>query len=632
MLVRITKGPKDYFTQTKENFLAALAPIASSAQSKKIVESIVASILDMNIESFPTSLNQSQTFWQNNKKYGLYNALCEHGKNLNWDDANQLAAIYFNTSKTAKDETAQLLMLCAFGNKIDKKLLEPVTVDLINTIWELSYTTQGPQKTANLCWLSDLNYFTTSIVTEEKIKKLIERIPSHMQEIKNSYTHYRNKRSGAMKQFYALASLFQSLSIKLSHKELDDLIDHLSKNLNEIVQSKNFNSNADLALEFLCSLNTFAIARANMIIELCLLSFGYKPNWVLDKEDDFNIRRTKYFSRAIQYLDENQLEKNFSDMIIVFEYVNRDSSYNNQYLCECLDLLFCKMKPEQKQQHLESYQKILDEVNKKIPEKDISDKQSEIEIPNIEQSLQLTDPVFHPSYKERFPSLNSEQKEQFITSMLDHINNGTKISSSFPKQLFDLISEFPNSISEPKLIKILKTLGYSKESDLGEGINGQIRYQAFNLVVRLISINRIPFDSYRFLFSGLEKQTNAQFMAAIYFKLHLRVSNLSGFFFCLDRDYHCQKNNEKTAHFFSGHESAKLAAYAQQEVLAIVKTIETKEEKIAFLKPFSSLSIFENYKLYDGNIEFSGESSKDEIETKEEQTAIPEQVSSFNMF
>jgi hypothetical protein len=108
-------------------------------------------------------------------------------------------------------------------------------------------------------------------------------------------------------------------------------------------------------------------------------------------------------------------------------------------------------------------------------------------------------------------------------------------------------------------------------------------------------------------------------MAAIYFKLYLRFTNLSGFFFALDRDYHYQKSNDKIESFFQrlSPESAKIAAYAHQKVLAILKTLETKEERLDFLNQISYLSLFEkynnykNYRIFDDGLELLEESPND---------------------
>ncbi len=205
-------------------------------------------------------------------------------------------------------------------------------------------------------------------------------------------------------------------------------------------------------------------------------------------------------------------------------------------------------------------------------------------------------PEYNYSYSESFPQLTPERREQVITSMLALIKPKTKIHFAFTQQIFDLISQFPDSLSEPSTIKLLKILGYSKDDNTAH----ELRHQALQLVIMLISINKIPFPAYRFLYSASEQQTNEQFMAAIYLKLQLRFSNYLGFFFALDRDYQHLKSNENKALSFLGvsPESAKIARYAHQEVLAILKTLESSEKRLNFLNQISDLALFENYNNY----------------------------------
>ncbi len=188
LLERIAKYPGEYFKYAQENFLAALAPLASSAQSKKIIENIITFTDKLTFNNFPGSLNNFQTFWMNNNKNGLYNTLCEHGKNLNWVDANQLAKLYCNADKSPKTQSIQLLILCAFGDKIDENLRKPVTEDLISLLWELINKSRGFKKMDNLCWLRDLNLFITPESAKGLIVELVSDIPTHMEKIKITIT------------------------------------------------------------------------------------------------------------------------------------------------------------------------------------------------------------------------------------------------------------------------------------------------------------------------------------------------------------------------------------------------------------------------------------------------------------
>ncbi|MBA2710367.1 MAG: hypothetical protein H0U57_07245 [Tatlockia sp.] len=581
LLKRKFNSNGSFHHQAQSHFLAALAPITTSSQSKKIIESLLEPLENINIQNFPGSLGNLTNFWNKGKRQGLYNILWEHGKNLNWKDANLLANKCFNSIEKIPGKTSlQLLSLCAFGNKIDKKLQEPASEEIVSLLWSDLNSRQGFNEN-NCGWLIDLSIFIDTNQAFKFMVELIENIPTRMQKIKNYYNPGRGNLSGANVEFFALGLFFKSFSKKLDSHQLDYCIGLLET----VINLEKFDSNVELGLEFLCSLTHFPSSCALKIINLSLQYMNdpesYQPEWVALNENNFHKRLLNYFSKAVRNIDHALIEK-----IILTEILQKSSLAKYHYMKDFLKILLTGIQPSRRE---DFFKEILDFVEP-LPDEDerkkavllcCSEEDKKTENFDIQIFLKHKSSPFPENeyFREKFELLNLEQRVQVITTM-------------YATTSFDDKDE---SITKPRIESMLEILGFNGDGDRPF----KIRHEAFKVVVMLINLNRITFDLYPLLLAA-GKQSDEQLMIAVILKLHLRFSDLKGYFFCLNQDYLLCKNKEKNVSFYSAltPESPKIAAYAHEEVIAILKTFANNDERKDFLKQISSFSIFEQYDNY----------------------------------
>ncbi|MBA3537084.1 MAG: hypothetical protein H0T84_10820 [Tatlockia sp.] len=107
-------------------------------------------------------------------------------------------------------------------------------------------------------------------------------------------------------------------------------MEHTLNLLDKQITVESFDSNLELGLEFLCSLDFIPNSTANKIIEICLLDINrdYQPDWVSDRENDFYTRIRKYFCSAIKNVDENQKEKL---AIVLIDLMKKSLQDGNSY-------------------------------------------------------------------------------------------------------------------------------------------------------------------------------------------------------------------------------------------------------------------------------------------------------------